>query len=94
MPATTAGSAKLVCNPDLIAADMDGETVMMSIASGEYFGLNPVGSRVWEMLAEPHSVDELVPQICAEFAVDEATCSADLQAFTQKLLDNGLIVLA
>lgn len=87
-------TVKLIRNPDLVAADMDGETVMMSIARGEYFGLNTVGSRVWELLSEPASVGELVARICAEFKVDEATCSADLTSFTQDLLDNGLVVQA
>ncbi|GAB3430704.1 lasso peptide biosynthesis PqqD family chaperone [Massilia solisilvae] len=87
-------TAKLVRNPDLVAADMDGETVMMSIARGEYFGLNTVGSRIWELLAEPATVSDLVTRICAEFNVDRATCSADLAAFTKDLLDNGLVIPA
>lgn len=82
---------KFIREPDLITADMDGETVMMSIQHGEYLGLNRVASRVWELLAEPSSVDTLVARICAEFEVDPATCAFDLQAFTQELLDNGLV---
>ena len=83
--------AKLIRHPDLITADMDGETVMMSIQHGEYLGLNRVASRVWELLAEPSSIDALAARICAEFEVDPVTCAADLRAFTQDLLDNGLV---
>ena len=87
-------NATLVRQPDLVATDMDGETVMMSIERGEYFGLNSVGSRVWELLARPTSLDELVARICAEFRVDEATCRSDLHTFAEDLLKNGLVIQA
>jgi len=78
-------------NPELIATDMDGETVMMSLARGEYFGLGGVGGYLWELLAVPHSLDELVDSVCAEFEVDEARGRADLEAFLAELLKNELI---
>lgn len=73
-------------DPDLIATDMDGDTVMMSIERGEYYGIGGVGSRCWELLAEPMSIDALVKTICTEFEVDEATCQEDMQAFVDELL--------
>lgn len=81
----------LTRSPDLIATDMDGETVMMSIERGEYFGLGGVGGRVWELLAQPMTLDQLTAAICAEFAVDEDTCRADLQRFTDELAAKGLV---
>jgi len=54
----------LTKSPDLIATDMDGETVMMSIESGEYFGLGGVGGRVWELLAQPMTLDQLAITDC------------------------------
>ena len=81
-------------NPQLIAADMDGDTVMMSIESGEYFGLGGVGTRVWDLLAQPHTVAQLTQAICAEYEVDSATCEADIIRFLDELLANGLAVRA
>lgn len=78
-------------NADLLAADMDGETVMMSIERGEYYGIGGVGTRVWELLAQPTSIAEIIRSICAEYEVDEAACRADMQAFVEKLVQNGLI---
>ncbi len=80
--------------PDLIATDMDGDTVMMSIERGEYFGLGGVGSRVWELLANKISVQQIIDIICAEYEVDEATCEADMLKFTSELLQNQLIAIA
>jgi hypothetical protein len=73
---------------------MDGDTVMMSVERGEYFGLGGVGSRAWALLAEPTCVDAMAQTICSEFEVDLATATADLQKFVQDLLDHGLVALA
>ena len=37
-------------NPEMVSSDMDGETVMMSMENGEYYGLDPIGSRIWELI--------------------------------------------
>ncbi len=82
---------RLVRDPDLIAADMDGDLVMLSIERGEYFGVGGVGTRVWELLEQPASVDDLTAAICAEYEVDEATCRADMSRFAEELLRLGLV---
>jgi hypothetical protein len=80
--------------PDLLAADMDGDVVMMSIAQGAYYGIGGVGPRVWELLATPSSVRDLTAVICAEFAVDETTCGTDIQAFVEQLMAHDLVSVA
>ena len=53
-PMTFVPSSILVSrNPNLVAANVDGDLVMMSVEQGEYFGITGVGSRVWELLATP-----------------------------------------
>lgn len=84
----------LVRNPDLIATNMDGDTVMMSIERGEYYGVGGVGTRVWELLEKPMNLSELIAAICAEFEVDEATCQADMERFIRELMDNGMVLAA
>jgi hypothetical protein len=81
-------------NPDLAAADMDGDVVMMSIARGAYYGIGGVGPRIWGLLATPTSVRDLTAVICAEFAVDETTCQADIKAFVEQLIAHDLVSVA
>ncbi len=88
---TLSGLTPLVRDSDLISTDMDGDTVMMSIERGEYFGIGGVGPRVWALLESPTCVDAIVQVICREFDVDEATCQADMLQFASKLLEHGLI---
>jgi hypothetical protein len=86
--------SQFVRNPDLIATDMDGDTVMMSIERGEYYGVSGVGTRIWELLETPKTLAEIITSICAEFEVDEATCQADAEKFIRDMMDNGMILMA
>ena len=72
-------------NPDLIASDMDGDTVMMSIERGEYYGISGVGSRVWELLEQPVTLADIIAIICAEFDIDQTTCQTDMEQFLSEL---------
>ena len=85
------GDSVLVRDPDMIAAEMDGDLVMMSVERGAYFGIGGVGTRVWELLEQPHSVDQLCAAIVAEYEVDEGVCRRDVVEFVQKLLDEKLV---
>lgn len=84
----------LLRNPDLIATDMDGDTVMMSMERGEYFGIGGVGSFVWSLLENPVSLNDIVEAICAEFDVDETTCRGDMEHFIAELRQHGLTISA
>ena len=80
--------------PDLLSVDMDGDLVMMSIETGNYFGVSGVGPFIWGLLETPHGLEQLVGAVCAEFEVDEATASADIAKFLGDLSENGMIEAA
>ena len=78
-------------NADLLSVEMDGDLVMMSIDSGNYYGVSGIGPRIWELLESPRGFGELVDGICDEFEVDSETAASDLKAFLAKLSENGMI---
>jgi hypothetical protein len=78
-------------DPDLVAADMDGDLVMMSIDHGEYYGVGGVGPRVWELLEQPITVAAITAVICDEFDVEEDRCREDINGFARQLLEMGLV---
>jgi Coenzyme PQQ synthesis protein D (PqqD) len=67
------------------------EAVMLSVEAGQYYGLNAVARRIWELLEEPKTIFELRDAICDEFEVDAETCQADILKFVGELMDNGLV---
>ena len=85
---------RLIRNPELVAAEMDGDLVMMSVDNGEYYGVGGVGPRVWELLGEPISIDGLTASICAEFEVEEVRCREDMVKFVTQMSEMGLIQVA
>jgi len=92
MPALSiADSDPIERDPDLVHAGVDGETVMMSIQHGHYFGLNEVGSRIWALLETPTSLGQLRSQLMAEYQVDAAECRQDVDAFVGELLSLGIV---
>jgi hypothetical protein len=73
------------------AVEAEDELVMLDPRTGRYFALDAVGRRVWELLAEPRRMDELVSALAAAHAVDEATVRTDVQPFLDDLLAAGLL---
>jgi hypothetical protein len=70
---------------------MGPEQAILQLDSGKYFGLNPVGARVWQLAAEPRKVSEILATLLAEYEVPADRCRADLLALLQKLQAAGLV---
>ena len=70
---------------EFISTKMDDDTVMMSIEQGKYFGLDAVGSRIWDLLESPTKVHDLVTTLVAEFEVTPDTCKKDVITFLDTL---------
>lgn len=81
-------------NPKLIANQMDGEIVMMSIDNGEYYGLDETGSRIWELLESQVRVGSLIESLMAEFEVGKEECANDTLEFLNDLFDKGLLLVS
>jgi len=78
---------------DQVFADVEGETVLLNVNSGIYFGLNALGTRIWELIQEPRSVALIRDQILEEYDVELERCQQDVINLLDKLLDAGLVVL-
>ncbi|MES2494670.1 MAG: PqqD family peptide modification chaperone [Pseudomonadota bacterium] len=75
----------------LLSAAVGEELLMMSTAEGKYFNLNDVGTRIWELLAQPVSADGLVAALTAEYAIDADTARAQVTEFLTALRERGLL---
>jgi hypothetical protein len=70
---------------------IEGEAVILSLDTKAFRGLNPVGSRVWELIDGRRNVDEIVEAIAREFDVVRERAAEDVRAFVRALLDRGLV---
>ena len=71
---------------------IEGEAVILSLESKVLRGLNPVGSRVWELIDGRRNVEEIVGVIVSEFDVSREAAARDVTGFVQELLDKGLVI--
>jgi hypothetical protein len=84
-------ATRVVASREQVSVDLDGEAVILGLADGVYYGLDPVGARVWELIAQPRSVAELRDAVVAEWDVDAPTAEADLLALLADLAARGLV---
>ncbi|EHQ89383.1 lasso peptide biosynthesis PqqD family chaperone [Desulfosporosinus youngiae] len=78
---------------DIPSAVIDDEIVMMHIEKGKYYGLDPVGSRIWGLMENPQIVSSIVKTLLEEYDVDTMTCEQQVLEFINKLKDEELIVI-
>ena len=86
------GAVTVTKAPTTASRIIEGEAVILSLDSKVLRGLNPVGSRAWELIDGRRSVDEIVGAIVKEFDVEPGRAAEDVGAFVQELLDKGLVV--
>ncbi len=82
---------KYVRKKELLSSKMDNEIVMMHPESGKYFALNPVASRIWELLETPHNLNELVEKLLREFDVSRETCNNEVSTFLKEIIEKKLV---
>jgi hypothetical protein len=76
---------------NVIAREIDGETVIVNLTSGNCFGLDRVGTRVWQLVTEMGSADRVLDAMLAEFDVDEKRLRQDLDQLLAQLRSRGLL---
>jgi hypothetical protein len=74
-----------------VSADLAGEVVILNLADGVYYGLDPVGARIWALLQEPRTVAELRDAMLAEYEVEPERCERDILMLLRELAAAGLI---
>jgi len=80
-------------SPAQVSCDLGGEAAILNLDTGTYYGLDPVGARIWSCLSTPHTVAELRDRVLAEYDVDAARCEADLVALLDSLAAAGLVLV-
>ena len=80
-------------NPEVLSSKIDEEAILMSFEAESYFGLDPVGSRIWELLSkQAATANELVVLLMGEYEVNETTCREDVQKFIDDMSAKKLIL--
>lgn len=78
-------------NDDVLFQELHGEGVLLNLKTGVYFGLDPVGRRVWQLLQEHRTLAAVLDAMLGEYNVAEAQCAEDLLALVTDMEQHGLV---
>lgn len=84
-------SDKVTIPAQVMARTVGDETVILDLISGTYYGLDPVGARIWQLMAEGQTLAQLCTQMLDEYEVAQDDLERDVLALVQTLLDKQLV---
>lgn len=78
---------------DVLFQELDGEAVLLSMQSESYFGLDPVGTRIWELLKIYGLVGTVAEKLLDEYDIEKENLQDHLLEFVEKLHSKGLVTI-
>ena len=82
---------KVTIPEQVMARQVGDETVILDLASGTYFGLDPVGARIWQLMTEGKSLAEVCATMLAEYEVTREDIERDVLRLAEELCAKQLI---
>ena len=83
--------APLTRHPDAASRTYDGEAFIVVPGLGEYNILNPIGTRVWELIDGTRTIADIVTLVCEEYDVPRETAEADVNMFVEDLRKHQMV---
>jgi len=85
-------SGRLRVHRSVLSRELAGETVLLNLESGVYYGLDAVGTRAWNLLAEERTLADVCTIMLEEFEVTHDTLQQDLTTLVRELCEKQLLV--
>jgi hypothetical protein len=85
------GGSIVVASQEQVSCDMDGDAVILDLKDGVYYELNSVGARVWGLIQQPRTIDEIRDILLEEYDVERERCERDIQELLRDMAAKGLI---
>ncbi|MEZ5584297.1 MAG: PqqD family protein [Candidatus Competibacteraceae bacterium] len=84
-------NTRLSISDQVVSRKVDDETVILDLTAGTYFGLDPIGSRFFELLEQEGTLNSVVARMLQEFDVSEEQLTTDLLKLVEEMVANGLL---
>ncbi len=88
---TLAPESRIALSKNLASCDLAGELAIVNFDNGVYYGLDRTGARIWNLLREPSTVEQLCDTLAGVYDVDPSTLESDVRAFVRELAEHGLV---
>lgn len=90
-PSAVTFDSVLQRSEDVLYQEVGGEAVLLDLASEQYFGLDPVGTRIWNLVDGESKLDRIHATLAEEYDAEPARIGEDLLALAQSLAQAGLV---
>ena len=87
-------ASRIVVSGDQVSCGLGDEAAIVNLKNGVYYGLDPVGARIWSAIRQPVTFGEVRDALVAEYDVEPRALESDIRDFLQQLAEQGLIRLA
>lgn len=84
-------SSRIVATRDQVSCDLEGEAAVLKLSTAMYYGLDSVGAAIWNAIQSPTDLAAVHGLLIREYEVDAETAEADLLAFIQEMMREGLV---
>ena len=81
----------VVASSEQVSCPLGDESAILNLKNSVYYGVDPVGTRVWNLLKQPRKVADLRDAIVNEYEVDSDRCGRDVLELLEKMRGEGLI---
>lgn len=85
---------KVTVPDNVLFRNLEGEAVLLHLGSEEYFGLDNVGTDMWQEMTKCATIEEAYEALLVAYDVDAAQLRTDMDEFIQDLISAGLIDVA
>ncbi len=84
---------KIEISSEVLTQEVGGETVILDLKSESYFGLDEIGTRIWQLLQEQEDIQTITATMLNEYDVEEEQLGKDIQNLITQLNKAGIVTL-
>jgi hypothetical protein len=84
-------TSRVTVPDDVLMRELDGESVILNLASEQYYGLDEVGTRMWQLLSTPKTIEDAYEILLTEYDVEPDRLLHDMQELIEQLVEHGLL---
>ena len=78
-------------HPEQLSSDLDGETILLQMNSGLYYGLNEIGAVIWEMIQTPQQFKDIQNKLLETYEVTPEVCELEVTKLISELYEARLV---
>lgn len=78
-------------HPSVLSRELSGETVLLNLESGIYYGLDPVGTRIWQLLMQGRTIADICVTMFDEYDVPSDVLRGDVLRLVGELRERGIV---